>query len=111
MGGAKVILSTISSGEANTEVIEGLGPRGELIVAGASPDPIEASPGALIGGNLTISGHASGSSMDSQDTLAFSSLTGILPRIETLPLERACEAYAKKLTAEARFRMVLTTDA
>jgi D-arabinose 1-dehydrogenase-like Zn-dependent alcohol dehydrogenase len=111
MGGAKVILSTISSGEANTEVIQGLGPRGELIVVGASPDPIEASPGALIGGNLTISGHASGSSMDSQDTLAFSSLTGIRPRIETLPLEKAGEAYAKMLAGDARFRMVLTTGA
>jgi D-arabinose 1-dehydrogenase-like Zn-dependent alcohol dehydrogenase len=58
MGGAKVILSTISSGEANTKVIERLARRGELIVVGASPDPIEASPGTLIGGNLTISGHA-----------------------------------------------------
>ncbi len=111
MGGAKVILSTISSGAANTEVIGGLGPRGELIVVGASPDPIEAPPGALIGGNLTISGHASGSSMDSQDTLAFSSLAGIRPRIETLPLEKAGEAYAKMLAGDARFRMVLTTGA
>jgi D-arabinose 1-dehydrogenase-like Zn-dependent alcohol dehydrogenase len=111
MGGAKVILSTISSGEANTEVIEGLGPHGELIVVGASADPIEASPIALIGASRTISGHASGSSMDSQDTLAFSSLTGIRPRIETLPLEKAGEAYAKMLAGDARFRMVLTTGA
>jgi D-arabinose 1-dehydrogenase-like Zn-dependent alcohol dehydrogenase len=107
MGGAKVILSTISSGEANTEVIEGLGPHGELIVVGASPDPIEASPIALIGSNRTIAGHASGSSMDSQDTLAFSSLTGIRPRIETLPLEKAREAYARMMSGKARFRMVL----
>jgi D-arabinose 1-dehydrogenase-like Zn-dependent alcohol dehydrogenase len=111
MGGAKVILSTISSGAANTEVIEGLGPDGELIVVGASPDPIEASPIALIAANRTISGHASGSSMDSQDTLAFSSLTGVRPRIETLPLEKAGEAYAKMLAGDARFRMVLTTGA
>jgi alcohol dehydrogenase len=92
MGGAKVILSTISSGEANTEV---LGPRGELIAVGASPHPIEASPGTLIGGNLTISGRASGSSMDSQDTSAFSSLTGIRPRIEALPLEKPARPTPK----------------
>jgi alcohol dehydrogenase/propanol-preferring alcohol dehydrogenase len=111
LGGAKVILSTISSGVANTAVIGGLGPRGELIVVGAAPDPIEASPSALIGGNRTVSGHASGSSMDSQDTLAFSSLQGVRPRIETVPLERAEEAYDKMMAGDARFRMVLTTGA
>jgi D-arabinose 1-dehydrogenase-like Zn-dependent alcohol dehydrogenase len=108
MGGAKVILSTIASGTANTEVIEGLGPHGELIIVGASFDPIEASPLALIGANRTISGHASGSSMDSQDTMSFSSLTGIRPRIETMPLEKANEAYSKMMAGDARFRMVLT---
>jgi D-arabinose 1-dehydrogenase-like Zn-dependent alcohol dehydrogenase len=109
LGGARVILSTISSGEVNTEVIGGLGQRGELIVVGAAPDPIEASPIDLIGANRTVSGHASGTSMDSQDTLAFSSLTGVRPRIETLPLEQAQEAYDRMMAGDARFRMVLTT--
>ena len=109
LGGARVILSTISSGDANSAMLGGLGPRGELIVVGASPDPIEAPPGALIGGNLAIEGHASGSSMDSQDTLAFSSLTDVRPRIETVPLEQAQEAYDKMMAGDARFRMVLTT--
>jgi D-arabinose 1-dehydrogenase-like Zn-dependent alcohol dehydrogenase len=111
LGGAKVILTTISSGAANSEVIEGLGPHGELIVVGASPEPIEAPPFALIGANRVIAGHASGSSMDSQDTLAFSSLAGVRPRIETMPLERAGEAYEKMMAGDARFRMVLTTGA
>jgi alcohol dehydrogenase/propanol-preferring alcohol dehydrogenase len=109
LGGAQVILSTIAAGAANSEVIEGLGPRGELIVVGASPEPIEASTVALIGGNRTIAGHASGSSMDSQDTLAFSALTDVRPRIETLPLEQAQEAYDRMMAGDARFRMVLTT--
>ncbi len=109
LGGAKVILSTISSGEANTAVIEGLGQRGRLIAVGAAPDPIEASPIALIGANREIAGHASGTSMDSEDTLAFSSLSGVRPRIETLPLEQAQEAYDKMMSGDARFRMVLTT--
>jgi D-arabinose 1-dehydrogenase-like Zn-dependent alcohol dehydrogenase len=111
LGGAKVILSTIAGGAANTEVIGGLAPHGELIVVGASPDPIEASPIALIGSGAVIAGHASGSSMDSQDTLAFSSLQDVRPRIETMPLERAGEAYAKMMAGDARFRMVLTTGA
>jgi D-arabinose 1-dehydrogenase-like Zn-dependent alcohol dehydrogenase len=111
LGGAKVILTTISSGAANSEVIEGLGPHGRLIVVGASPEPIEAPPFALIGANRVIAGHASGSSMDSQDTLAFSSLAGVRPRIETMPLERAGEAYEKMMAGDARFRMVLTTGA
>jgi D-arabinose 1-dehydrogenase-like Zn-dependent alcohol dehydrogenase len=111
LGGAKVILSTISSGEANNAMIGGLGQRGRLIVVGASPEAIEVPPIAMIGGNLGVEGHASGTSMDSQDTLAFSALTGVRPRIETLPLERAQEAYDKMMAGDARFRMVLTTDA
>jgi propanol-preferring alcohol dehydrogenase len=111
LGGAKVILSTISSGTANTEVLGGLGRRGELIVVGASPEPVEAPPFALIGGDRSLSGHASGTSIDSQDTLAFSSLEGVRPRIETMPLERAGEAYEKMIAGDARFRMVLTTGA
>lgn len=109
LGGAKVILSTISSGEANTQALGGLGRRGELIVVGASPDAIEAAPFALIGGDIALAGHASGTSMDSEDTLAFSSLTGVRPRIETLPLEQAAEAYDRMMAGDARFRMVLTT--
>jgi D-arabinose 1-dehydrogenase-like Zn-dependent alcohol dehydrogenase len=108
LGGARVILTTISSGTANSEVLGGLAPLGELIVVGASPESIEAPPFALIGGNLSVSGHASGTSMDSEDTLAFSSLTGVRPRIETMPLEKACEAYDRMMAGDARFRMVLT---
>jgi D-arabinose 1-dehydrogenase-like Zn-dependent alcohol dehydrogenase len=111
LGGAKVILSTISSGSANSEVIGGLARRGTLLVVGASMDPIEVPTLALIGGDTAVAGHASGTSMDSQDTLAFSSQQGIRPRIETMPLERAGEAYEKMMAGDARFRMVLTTGA
>ncbi|MBS1845496.1 MAG: alcohol dehydrogenase catalytic domain-containing protein [Actinobacteria bacterium] len=111
LGGAKVILSTISSGAANSELLGGLARRGELIVVGASPEPVEVPPFALIGSDISVAGHASGTSMDSQDTLAFSSLQGVRPRIETMPLERAGEAYEKMIAGDARFRMVLTTGA
>jgi D-arabinose 1-dehydrogenase-like Zn-dependent alcohol dehydrogenase len=63
----------------------------------------------MIGGDLTVSGHASGSSIDSEDTLKFSALSGVRARIETVPLERAAEAYERMMAGQARFRMVLTT--
>jgi D-arabinose 1-dehydrogenase-like Zn-dependent alcohol dehydrogenase len=111
LGGADVILSTVTSSEAMGAVFGGLRPQGTLIVVGASMDPIPVPAAALIGGCKTIAGHASGTARDSEDTLAFSVLAGIKPMIETLPLERAAEAYAKMISGEARFRMVLTTGA
>jgi D-arabinose 1-dehydrogenase-like Zn-dependent alcohol dehydrogenase len=92
-------------------VIPGLAVRGKLVVVGVGMDPIEVSTLDLIGGSRSVVGHASGASIDSQDTLAFSALSGVRPTIETLPLERAAEAYDKMMRNEARFRMVLTTGA
>jgi D-arabinose 1-dehydrogenase-like Zn-dependent alcohol dehydrogenase len=109
LGGAKTILATVTSGKAMSAVIPGLAVRGRLIVVGAGMDPIEVSALDLIGGSRSVVGHASGASIDSQDTLAFSALAGVRPVIETLPLERAGEAYDKMMRNEARFRMVLTT--
>ena len=80
-----------------------------MIVVGASPEPIEVSPLLLIGGRRSIEGWPSGTSIDSEDTLAFSALSGIRPMIETMPLERAAEAYEKMMSGNARFRMVITT--
>lgn len=111
LGGAKVILATVTNAKAMTAVIGGLGMGGKLIVLGASMDPIEVPPIMLIGANRSIVGHASGTSQDSEDTLAFSALSGVRPRIETLPLERAAEAYEKMMSGDARFRMVLITGA
>lgn len=109
LGGARTILATVTSGKAMSAVIPGLAVRGRLVVVGVGMDPIEVSALDLIGGSRAIVGHASGTSIDSQDTLAFSALTGVRPRIETLPLERAAEAYDRMMRNEARFRMVLTT--
>jgi D-arabinose 1-dehydrogenase-like Zn-dependent alcohol dehydrogenase len=111
LGGAKVILATVTDGAAMAAVMGGLGVRGKLIVVGAAGDPIEVAASDLIGGGKSVEGHASGTSQDSEDTLAFSVHTGVRPRIETLPLERAEEAYDKMMSGDARFRMVLTTGA
>jgi D-arabinose 1-dehydrogenase-like Zn-dependent alcohol dehydrogenase len=111
LGGAKVILATATSAAAMTAAAGGLGRRGRLVVVGASPEPIEVSPMLLIGGDRSVVGHASGTSKDSEDTLAFSVLSGVRPMIETRPLEDAAAAYDKMMSGDARFRMVLTTGA
>jgi len=109
LGGAKTILATVTSGKAMSAMIPGLAVRGRLVVIGVGMDPIEVSPIDLIASSRTIVGHAAGASIDSQDTMAFSALAGVRPTIETMPLERAAEAYDKMMRGEARFRMVLTT--
>ena len=111
LGGVDLILSTVTSSDAMAAVFGGLRPRGTLLVVGASMDPIAVPAAALIGGSKSITGHASGTARDSEDTLAFCALSGVRPMIETLPLESAAEAFAKMINGDARFRMVLTTGA
>jgi D-arabinose 1-dehydrogenase-like Zn-dependent alcohol dehydrogenase len=108
LGGAKVILATAPSSKAMSELIDGLGPNGKLVVIGATFDPIEVTPVQLLTGSRTIQGSASGTPVDSEDTLRFSELTGVRPMIETYPLEKAAEAYARMMSGKAEFRVVLT---
>lgn len=108
LGGARVILATAPSSKAMSELVDGLGPNGKLIVIGAAFDPIEVTPIQLISGSRTIQGWAAGTPADSEDTLRFCELTGVRPMIETYPLERAAEAYARMLSGDAQFRVVLT---
>ncbi len=108
MGGAQVILATAPSSKAMSEVIDGLGPNGKLMVIGATFDPIEVTPIQLISGSRTIQGWAAGTPADSEDTLRFAELTGVRPIIETYPLEKAGEAYARMMSGNAEFRVVLT---
>ena len=109
LGGADVILSTVTSSDAMVATFGGLRPRGRLIVLGAAMEPLNIPAAALIGKAQSIVGHPSGTSRDSEDTLAFSALTGVQPMIETVPLESAAEAFDKMMSGGARFRMVLTT--
>ncbi len=107
LGGAKVVLATVTSGKAMAAVIPGLGIDGKLIVLGAAGDPLEISALALIGQRKSIQGWPSGTSADSQDTMNFSVMTGVRSRNEEFPLERAAEAYARMMSGEAKFRVVL----
>jgi D-arabinose 1-dehydrogenase-like Zn-dependent alcohol dehydrogenase len=108
LGGAKVILATAPSSKAMSEVINGLGPNGKLMVVGAAFEPIEVTPVQLITGSRSIQGWASGTPTDAEDTLRFAELTGVRPMIETYPLEKAAEAYARMMSGNAQFRVVLT---
>jgi D-arabinose 1-dehydrogenase-like Zn-dependent alcohol dehydrogenase len=109
LGGARVILATLTDSKSMSDAIGGLGIDGRLLVVGASMQPIEVSPLSLIGGRRSISGWPSGTSSDSEDTLEFSVLSAVRPTIEAYPLERASEAYERMMSGKARFRVVLTT--
>jgi D-arabinose 1-dehydrogenase-like Zn-dependent alcohol dehydrogenase len=108
LGGAKVILATAPNSKAMSELIDGLGPNGKLIVIGVSFDPLEVAPVQLITGSRTIQGWAAGTPADSEDTLHFCEISGVRPMIETYPLEKAADAYARMLSGKAQFRVVLT---
>jgi len=109
LGGAQVILATAPNGKAMSQLIDGLGPNGKLMVIGVGPDAIEVTPLQLISPTTrTIQGWASGTPADSEDTLNFAELSGVRPMIETFPLERAGEAYARMMSGKAQFRVVLT---
>ena len=109
LGGAKVILATLTSGKAMSAVLAGLGVNGKLIIVGAADEPLEVNAFLFIGGRRSIIGWPSGNSIDSQDTLSFSVLTGVRAMTEVFPLERAAEAYQQMMSGKARFRAVLTT--
>ena len=109
LGGARSILATVTSGKAMNAVLGGLGIGGRMIVLGAAADSLEVAPLLLIGGRRSIAGWPSGRSIDSQDTLRFSALTGVRSMNEVFPLERAAEAYERMMSGKARFRVVLTT--
>jgi D-arabinose 1-dehydrogenase-like Zn-dependent alcohol dehydrogenase len=110
LGGAKVILATVTSGNAMTAALTGLGIDGKFIILGAATDPLAVNTMPMLGGRNTVQGWPSGTSIDSQDTLAFSVLTGVRPMTEVFPLERAAEAYERMMSGKARFRVVLTTE-
>ena|SRR5437762_24705 len=108
LGGAQVILATAPSSKAMADLIDGLGPNGKLVVVGAAFDPIAVTPIQLISGVRSIQGWAAGTPPDSEDTLRFAELTGVRPMIETYPLEKAGDAYARMMSGKAQFRVVLT---
>jgi D-arabinose 1-dehydrogenase-like Zn-dependent alcohol dehydrogenase len=111
LGGAAVILSTLTDADTLAKAVGGLGPNGKLIIVGVPEKPIEVSVIPLIMGNREVRGWASGTGMDSEDTLNFSKLKGVKPKIETYSLDKAPEAFERMMSGKALFRVVLTTGA
>jgi D-arabinose 1-dehydrogenase-like Zn-dependent alcohol dehydrogenase len=109
LGGAKVILATVPSGKAMSEILGGLAVNGKLIAIGASEEPIQVPLYHMILGRRSLIGWPAGTSIDSQDTLSFSVLSGVRSMNEVFPLERAAEAYEHMMSGKAKFRCVLTT--
>jgi D-arabinose 1-dehydrogenase-like Zn-dependent alcohol dehydrogenase len=107
MGGARAILATVTSGEAMSAVQGGLAVNGTLLVLGAA-HALQIAPVWLLAGCRSVKGWYSGTSIDTQDTLAFSARSGVSPMNETFPLTRAAEAYERMMSGQARFRVVLT---
>ncbi len=107
LGGANIILSTVTSAKALEWTIDGLAPGGKLIVVGAPDGPVVINPFPLLLGRRTVAGWPSGTGMDSEDTLKFSALTGVKSMNEVYPLEKAEEAYQRMMSGKARFRVVL----
>jgi D-arabinose 1-dehydrogenase-like Zn-dependent alcohol dehydrogenase len=108
LGGAKVILATVTNGDAMSAVQGGLGLNGTLMVIGAA-QALQVSPLVLLSGRRSVKGWYSGTAIDSQDTLRFSVLTGVRSMNEVYPLDRVAEAYERMMSGKARFRVVLTT--
>lgn len=110
MGGARVILATVTSGAAMSAVIPGLGRNGKLLVVGVAMEPVQVPAVAIIMNRASIQGWPSGTAQDSTETLAFSAMAQVRPMIEEYPLDRAAEAYERMMSGGARFRVVLKMD-
>jgi D-arabinose 1-dehydrogenase-like Zn-dependent alcohol dehydrogenase len=107
LGGAKVIISTVTDGKAMSAVQGGLAIKGTLMLIGAA-ESMQVSPMVLLSGRRSVKGWYSGTSIDSQDTLAFSARADVRSMNELFPLERVGEAYERMMSGKARFRVVLT---
>lgn len=108
LGGARVALATAPDSKSIAALTDGLGKNGKLLIVGAGLDPLAITPLQLIMARRTVQGWPSGSSIDSEDTMQFSSLTGVRPMIERYPLEKAAEAFDQMMSGRVRFRAVLT---
>jgi propanol-preferring alcohol dehydrogenase len=107
LGGADVVLATAPNADAISSTVDGLKARGTLMIVAAPFEPLKISAMGLLSGK-TIAGWPSGSSIDSEDAMAFSALTGVRPRVEVFKFDQAEQAFAKVMENRIRFRAVLT---
>lgn len=106
LGGAHVVLATAPHANAIASTVDGLRPRGKVVLVAAPFEPIQVSAFSLLSGK-SVAGWPSGTSIDSEEALAFSALTGVRPRIEIFECEQAEQAFTKMMANQVRFRAVL----
>ncbi len=105
LGGAKVVLATVTSAAAMADSLGGLGINGKLVVLGATFDPLPLPLVDLLLKRRSVQGWPCGrASIDSVDTMKFAVQSSVRPMIETYPLERAAEGYERMMSGRARFR-------
>ncbi|MFJ6706657.1 MULTISPECIES: alcohol dehydrogenase catalytic domain-containing protein [unclassified Streptomyces] len=109
MGGARLILSTASSGKPLAALVDGLTPHGRLTVVGFDGTPLQLPLDKLVMHARHVTGHVTGSPLDTEQAMRFALATGVRPQVRTAPLDEAAEALKIQQSGQARFRMVLTT--
>jgi alcohol dehydrogenase len=108
LGGAAVVLATAAASNAMADTVGGLGPEGELVTVGVTPEPLPISPLDLINSGLSVTGHPSGTSRDVEETMHFALQTGVRAVIEERPLAEAADAFERMNSGKAHYRVVLT---
>jgi len=89
LGGAKVILSTVTDGKAVEKILPALGKDGKLVLVGAIREPLSVNTLSMLGQRQSISVWPSGGPRDIVDTLKFSYLQDVRPVIEEYPFDKA----------------------
>lgn len=107
LGGAKVVLATVTQTEAMSPLVNALSINGKLLIIGAGFESLDVTPVQLLMGRLSISGWPSGTAVHSEECMQFCAQTGIRPMIEKFAFKDVNAAYQKMLSGKARFRAVL----
>jgi alcohol dehydrogenase len=107
IGGIQALIVTVNHAPTVSAMLAGLAPQGKAVLLGVSKDPLEVAMGQFVAGERSLLGSITGTPFENEKALNFSVLTDVRPMIETMPLERANEAYQRMKSGDVKFRMVL----
>lgn len=109
LGGASCIILTAPTEKMIPSLLNGLGPRGKLLILAAAP-PVEINTAYMISKGTSITAWPSGHAMDSEDAIQFAQVHDVKAMIEKFPFEKANEALDHMTSGKVRFRGVLMFD-
>lgn len=104
LGGARAIICLAPNSKEISMLASGLGQNGKMVIVTATNEPLVVSPNIFLGRGRSITGFSGG---DITETLDFSLLAKVLPKVEVFPLEQAAVAYEKMMNSKVHFRAVL----